>query len=436
MATGTKGKYNKIKKDAEDGFFEAIYGTPKVGDYYYASDGGKGGTKKYIWNGTTWKQSMMVHPDIWPTDKSTEWYTDEMLAEAKNLHNAGTVIDPETGLIVQDLNNNPLPIPELDGYNDSFSEGFMEGSYKVCRYPSDIVRQDTDYVMFNFYEYVPPFGSDVNKNFIEGYDEATKKEKKNMVLNQTLANYNASVATAKKAENYPSVLLYMPDDVGDAFSASWEGKAFGNVAAGIIAAGGAKGGIDGLGKIAGALRGAVNRLSPNTVSAAITNLAKSITGDTITTGDVFSSTQGVVRNPNVEVLFQQMSLRTFDLTFRMSPYNKVDELHIKQLISAFKRAMLPSYSTGSVFGSENRDIQAAFVKVPKLVQVAYMRGSQQNPHLPKYKLCALTDVNINYTPDNNYATFNQAGGPVSYELKLNFMETKLVFSEEIATGNH
>ena len=283
---------------------------------------------------------------------------------------------------------------------------------------------------------MPPLGSEINKNFIEGYDEATKKEKKNMVLNQTLANYNASVATAKKAENYPSVLLYMPDDVGDAFSASWEGKAFGNVAAGIIAAGGAKGGIDGLGKIAGALRGAVNRLSPNTVSAAITNLAKSITGDTITTGDVFSSTQGVVRNPNVEVLFQQMSLRTFDLTFKMSPYNKVDELHIKQLISAFKRAMLPSYSTGSVFGSENRDIQAAFVKVPKLVQVAYMRGSQQNPHLPKYKLCALTDVNINYTPDNNYATFNQAGGPVSYELKLNFMETKLVFSEEIATGNH
>ena len=48
----------------------------------------------------------------------------------------------------------------------------------------------------------------------------------------------------------------------------------------------------------------------------------------------------------------------------------------------------------------------------------------------------MTDVNINYTPDNNYATFNQAGGPVSYELKLNFMETKLVFSEEIATGNH
>ena len=36
--------------------------------------------------------------------------------------------------------------------------------------------------------------------------------------------------------------------------------------------------------------------------------------------DVFASVGGVIRNPNVELLFQSMSLRTFDLTFRMSPY--------------------------------------------------------------------------------------------------------------------
>ena len=92
--------------------------------------------------------------------------------------------------------------------------------------------------------------------------------------------------------------------------------------------------------------------------------------------------------------------------------------------------------SGKIFNQESEAIQAAFIKVPKLVQVAYMRGSNLHPFLPKYKLCALTDVNVNFTPDNNYATFNQAGGPVAYELKLNFMETKLVFSEEIASGNH
>ena len=43
----------------------------------------------------------------------------------------------------------------------------------------------------------------------------------------------------------------------------------------------------------------------------------------------------------------------------------------------------------------------------------------------------MTDVNVNYNTYNNYATFGNGGGPVSYELKLNFMETKLVFSEDI-----
>ena len=38
--------------------------------------------------------------------------------------------------------------------------------------------------------------------------------------------------------------------------------------------------------------------------------------------------------------------------------------------------------------------------------------------------------NINYTPDGNYAVYND-GTPVAYELKLSFMETKLLFSEEI-----
>ena len=128
-----------------------------------------------------------------------------------------------------------------------------------------------------------------------------------------------------------------------------------------------------------------------------------------------------------------MSLRTFDHTFRMSAYDQQDEEHIRQIITQFKKAMLPSYGVGNVFNeSEQRDgLDGAFIKIPKLVQVAYMRGGAINPFLPQYKLCALTDVNVNYTPDNNYATFGNNGGPVSYELKLNFMETKLVFAEDI-----
>ena len=52
-------------------------------------------------------------------------------------------------------------------------------------------------------------------------------------------------------------------------------------------------------------------------------------------------------------------------------------------------------------------------------------------------MCAITDFNINYTPDNNYATFGNdtaPGGPVAYEMKISFMETKLIYAEDIKNG--
>ena len=59
-----------------------------------------------------------------------------------------------------------------------------------------------------------------------------------------------------------------------------------------------------------------------------------------------------------------------------------------------------------------------------------MRGDKIHPILPEYKMCAITDVQINYTPDGNYAVYSD-GNPVAVELKVNFLETKLVFAEDI-----
>ena len=95
--------------------------------------------------------------------------------------------------------------------------------------------------------------------------------------------------------------------------------------------------------------------------------------------------------------------------------------------------MLPQYSLGTdveVFGQKNDALQAGFIQVPKVCAVNFMRGSQRNRFLPRYKMCAITDVNVNYTPDNVYATIDR-NMPVATELKISFMETKLVFSEDV-----
>jgi len=132
-------------------------------------------------------------------------------------------------------------------------------------------------------------------------------------------------------------------------------------------------------------------------------------------------------------LFQSMELRTFDLTFKMSPFDDQDALRIEAIIKIFKQAMLPQYNLGegvSVFGRDNNALDAGFIQVPKVCAVNFMRGSNRNRFLPRYKMCAITDVNVNYTPDNVYATIDR-NMPVATELKLSFMETKLVFSEDV-----
>ena len=171
----------------------------------------------------------------------------------------------------------------------------------------------------------------------------------------------------------------------------------------------------------------------NAAASIVTSLAKNITGDQITANDLFAGISGVVRNPNVEVLFQNMELRTFDLTFKMAPFDDQDALRIESIINIFKKAMLPQYKLGDdveVFGKDNNGLQAGFIQVPKVCAVNFMRGSSRNRFLPRYKMCAITDVNVNYTPDNVYATIDR-NMPVATELKISFMETKLVFSEDV-----
>ena len=412
------------ERDKKEAVIAAYSGEPKKGDYI---PGNKG--SGVVYDGEKW----VYHGQGAFKSKSAggkEYFTDARFDEAVNNLSPEAWRDLEKKGIVDSKNvdyyaNNPLPVESPEGT-------------ELVKYPNDIVNSDTDYMMFKFYEYVPPFGSEVERPRDNFFDPESKKSK-SQVLNQTLGAYNSSVSfSAKEAEGYKTIILYMPEDIGDAFSAGWQGKAFGNISAGIISStAGSKNFINAIGKLKDTSGGALKRLQTNAAAEAITKLAGSITGDQITASDVFSSAKGVIRNPNTEVLFQNMNLRTFDHSFKMAPYNRKDEENIQTIIKEFKRAMLPSYSIGKtdLANGNSAEVDAAFIKVPKLVQVTYMRGGSQHTHLPKYKLCALTDVSVGYTPDNNYATFKK-GGPVAYELKLNFLETKLIYSEEIATGNH
>jgi len=309
--------------------------------------------------------------------------------------------------------------PQLTDYGATVG---AEGT--SLRFPNDmLIDEGEDFVMFDFYDYRPPF---------KGTEYGGKGQE---VINQSLAQYNASGYANEyfKDKKYKQILLYMPQDVTDTFTAKWQGKKFGAITTGVLAAAGQGQRDKKLQNVIDSALDTLDRGGANAAAGLITGLANKITGDTISSGDVFGGISGVARNPNVEVLFQSMELRTFDLTFKMAPYDEMDVANMNGIIKIFKKAMLPQYKLGEgvkVFGMENDALQAGFIQVPKVCAVNFMRGSGRNSYLPRYKMCAITDVNVNYTPDNVYATFNQSS-PVATELKISFMETKLVFSEDI-----
>ena len=346
-------------------------------------------------------------------------------------------------IITSDNYGKPSP-GEIDATVDPLS----------IRFPADIATGgDSSYVLFSFYKYKPPFQ---DKTGAQGGLTVKKKNgstktvfKNNEYVNQDLNSYNKGGVLTEEFEQVDGlrqIMLYMPDDIQDAYKADWEGKAFGSITAGLLAAAGR----DGVGyKLKSALQTAKKtaaNLPVNAAAGIITNLAKGITGDQINASDVFGGISGVVKNPNVELLFQKMNLRTFDLTFKMSPYDSEETQNIQKICQTFKKAMLPSYDLGDrkVFGmdknenvaSQNKDpaLNSSFIAVPSVCHVQFMHGGSRNTYVPKYKMCAITDVNVNYTPDGNYAVF-QGGAPVATELKISFMETKLVFAEDIDMGD-
>jgi len=91
----------------------------------------------------------------------------------------------------------------------------------------------------------------------------------------------------------------------------------------------------------------------------------------------------------------------------------------------------------NVFGGEagaEENNNRNFIGVPNLCIVEFMKGPDVHPYLTQFKPCAITNVSVSYTPDGNYATFED-GSPVATQLTLQFTETKLVYSNEISYGD-
>jgi hypothetical protein len=287
------------------------------------------------------------------------------------------------------------------------------GGSTSLRYPEQI-NENTDYVTFAFYNYDSPFGRAEGEalNLVSGQDAFD------------FYNYSGKGreegANKNAAKDLKKIILYMPEDIQSQYGANWGGAEFGTAAVGAMRAYGgesarpdvALGSLGGMGKTA---------LYKN-----VLDQINKFTGSNINLNQFMGSVSGTILNPNTELLYEGGTLRTFSLSFKLTPKRKEEAIVIKQICNTFKKAMLPSYG-GQAFGI----IKAPnLITIPKLCQVTYMSGNNINSNLPAYKLCAITGVDVNYTADGAYATY-EGGYPVSTKLTVGFKETKLLYDIDI-----
>ena len=298
----------------------------------------------------------------------------------------------------------------------------------ALRYPSEPgIDSNSDYVAFEFFKYLPPFGGTQAANKRTGSTNIEGQEATGRYYDYNQAGQYEPV------DNYSNILLYMPEDISTGFRSNWGGKAFSNFASEALTGLSAESIMSKIGGTLEASLKSVDRLAPMGGAAAIRKTLSKITGDSLSNDDIFGAVSGSVLNPNVELLYQSTDLRNFQLNFKLVPRDEKETPIINSIVQQFKKCMLPSKTPGKVLGQVSPGIVSGFIGVPNLVKVSFMKGADQHPFLPVFKMCALTQVDVNYTPDGAYATYRD-GQPVAMTLTLNFQETKLVFAEDLDQG--
>ena len=134
---------------------------------------------------------------------------------------------------------------------------------------------------------------------------------------------------------------------------------------------------------------------------------------------MLTRTTGAVTNPNLELLFNGPSLRTFSFQFLLAPRSEKEAKTIIQILRFFKQGMSPI-----------RTKSRLFLKSPHTFQLSY-RNSKGGEHkyLNKFKECALGTFGVNYTPNGNYSTYED-GVMTAYQMSMTFRELNPIYNDD------
>jgi len=130
---------------------------------------------------------------------------------------------------------------------------------------------------------------------------------------------------------------------------------------------------------------------------------------------------GLIFNPNLELLFDKPTLRGFQFSFDLIPRSRKEAEEVIKIIRFFKQGMAAIRSETNLF-----------LLSPNVFQVHYVLngdGNTDHPYIGKMKECAMTNFNVDYTPQANYSTL-QDGFMTAYKISMQMKELEPIFNDD------
>tara|TARA_X000000368_G_scaffold115487_1_gene90026 strand:+ start:379 stop:1587 length:1209 start_codon:yes stop_codon:yes gene_type:complete len=179
-------------------------------------------------------------------------------------------------------------------------------------------------------------------------------------------------------------------------------------------------GSEGKGNVGGAVR------------AALSGLGLQAFGSNVTPNSMISRSSGQILNSNKELLFEGVNLRNFSFNVTFAPRSKKESERVLKIIRSLKTSMSPKAGEEYVPGANNfKGSGGIFLNAPDIFLIKYLHKGGEHPFLHKFKPCALTSLNVNYTGSNVYSTYGD-GTPTLIKMQMQFGEMNPIYAEDYA----
>jgi len=318
----------------------------------------------------------------------------------------------------------------------------------VMRYPLKAIEKEQDMLLIRIFEHVK--GDDIfsldelidtdskTKDFstVEKFNKDGKLISSQVVLTPGAKitginriptkneRFNAPGQEKKLKKNARYIWLPIPQQVSDSLTVGYAEDTLNPLQAAGLALG--SDAIDNplkaAGRVAEILKNVGNlNVGDDVMSALKTSLAGNAInqlGANVNPTSLITRSSGQILQSNLELLFNNVTLRSFPFTFDFTPRDPDEAKVVMRIIRTIKKATVPKRGNG------------IFINSPDLFQFQYVAGGErQHPFLNRFKIGVIENVSVDYTASGTYATYDDRT-PVHIRMSLAFKEINPIYAED------